>query len=126
MRRAISVSAFCPPGRSCSASLSPSSKALSNDSSTVTTQSFCKSTRFTCSSESNSSALMSSDSLVGFIGFSMVDEFVPTISSQFRHVLSSSKGRKKDSLLRGRNYSFLCPVASGSPIDENRQGGQKI
>jgi starvation-inducible DNA-binding protein len=39
--------------------------------------------------------------------------------------LSSSKGRKKDSLLRGKNYSFLCPMVSGPSIDENSRREDK-
>src|ERR1700730_17185301 len=31
------------------------------------------------------------------------------------------KVEKKDSLLRGRNYSFLCPMVSGSLVDENKR-----
>src|SRR5438105_11237180 len=31
------------------------------------------------------------------------------------------KVRKKGSLLRGRNYSFLCLMVNGPVIDENRQ-----
>jgi hypothetical protein len=32
---------------------------------------------------------------------------------------------QKDSLLRGRNYSFLCPMASGLSINENRRREDK-
>ena len=63
---------FCQSGRPGNACSSPSSNALSSDRSIVATQPFFRSTRVTHSSESNSSASISSENLTGFIKFLVI------------------------------------------------------
>jgi hypothetical protein len=51
--------------------------------------------------------------------------FAPLIPPCARPATFFASGEKKDSLLRGKNYSSLYPMAIGPAIDENRRGGQK-